>query len=480
MRLARTLCLFYLILCIPNLWGQWNKDVSALLEHEDLKSALVALDVRDLDGHSLLSHNHDIGLMPASTLKLVTTLGAIDIMGSEYKYHTQVGYLGEIGSDGTLYGDLVVIGSGDPSLGSDQDRRAVSMQDQFLSIVRAVSAHISCVEGKLLIDASIFDDVAVHRSWAWDDLCNYYATGVWGLNLHENLYYLSFDRSMTPGSHTTISEIQPAVHGLQMNNQVSIGSIGSADEAYLYGDPYSLLRSVQGTIPPGTTNFTIKGAIPDSRVWFAEHLLDRLRDVGLNIQDYEIVDQSIGKIHPLLTIKSSPLKDLIQHANAISDNLYCDAFYKTIGAWQVGKGSWHNARSGMMEYLQCLGVNTAAYHQEDGSGLSMRNRVSAAFMTDFLTRQITNLTIDTIKYLLPRAGVQGSVKSFLNGYEAQPHAWLKSGSIDAVVAYAGVLQISQEEHVVFYIASNGHQKSNRTIRKHFEKIIDTIYRSLKS
>ncbi len=461
------------------LYGQWESAIDKLLEHKDLNSALVSIQIKSLDGETLYKRNPHVGVMPASTLKTVTTLGALGIMGSKYQYETIIGYKGNLLEDRTLYGDLILIGSGDPSFGSDRDDKATNLDERLNMITKAIENKISCVEGKILIDATIFDEEAVHPGWAWDDLSNYYAAGIWGLNIHENLYYLSFDRSNTPGAATSVGTIEPPINGLQIQNEVTEGPKGSYDEAYIYGDPYEWKKQIRGTIPSGASDFTIKGAIPDSRVWFAELLKDRLKSRGINVSAIEVVKRPITKYKELASFNSSELRELVQHANEVSDNLYCDAFLKTIGARYEGVGTWKSGQEGLESYFKKSGIATKGYHQEDGSGLSMRNRVSASFMTEFLLHHANELGIDELKYLLPQAGVNGSVKNFLKGYPVQPHVWLKSGSINAVVAYTGIIEIASDQHVVIYIASNGHEKPNRIIRGHLERIINTAYQGIK-
>jgi D-alanyl-D-alanine carboxypeptidase/D-alanyl-D-alanine-endopeptidase (penicillin-binding protein 4) len=469
-----------LIIAILPLQAQWQSKVDKLLLQKDLNSALFAIQVMSAEGEVLYERNPHVGVMPASTLKMVTTLSALGIMGPKYKYRTVVGYKGSILEDCTLYGDLVLIGSGDPSFGSDKDDRAVSLDERLNDITTAIEENISCVEGKLLVDATIFDNEAVHPGWAWDDLSNYYATGIWGLNIHENLFHLSFSRSSTPGSITSIGKIEPHVNGLQILNEVRVGAKGSHDEAFIYGDPYEWKKQIHGTIPPGLNNFKIKGAIPDSRLWFAQLLKDRLQSRGISVSEIEVVERPIQGFEELASFNSVELRELIQHANEVSDNLYCDVFLKTIGAKYEGMGTWKSGQEGLISYFKKSKITTTGYHQEDGSGLTMRNRVSASFMTEFLLHHVNKLSAGELKYLLPQAGVNGSVKNFLNGYESQSHAWLKSGSINAVVAYTGILEIAPMEHVLIYIASNGHTKSNRTIRSHIERIIDTVYQGLSS
>jgi len=467
-----------LVMSALQLEGQWQQDVERLLTAKELSAALVTLQVKSLDGKVLFEKNPEVGVMPASTLKTITTLGAIGILGSDYQYSTTIGYRGELTQDRTLYGDLILKGSGDPSFGSDQDDRSISLAERMETMAEAIAGKVNCIDGKLIVDATIFDNEAVHPGWAWDDLSNYYAAGIWGLNIHENLYHLTFSRSAIPGSDTKVKNIEPSVSDLNIRNEVIVGPKGSYDEAYIYGDPYELKKHIRGTIPPGASDFKIKGAVPDSRIWFAQLLSEELSKHGIDITEIEVVDAPVDRFEAITSFNSMALRDLVQHANEVSDNLYCDVFLKSVGANFSGMGSWESGQDALKSYFQKSNISISGYHQEDGSGLTMRNRVSAQFMTDFMLYHVNKLGVDELKYLLPKAGVNGSVKNFLNGYQAQSHTWLKSGSINAVVAYTGIIEVSPDKYVVIYIASNGHTLSNRVIRKRLEKIIDTVYQGL--
>ncbi len=451
-----------------------------LMDVEDLHNTQLAIHVRSLDGKTIYDHNGSIAMMPASTMKVITTFAVLGALGEEYRFVTTIGYRGELMRDGTLYGDLIIRGSGDPSLGSGRDRQASGISDVLNQIIASIDNVITCVEGDILVDAAICDDEAIHPGWMWDDLCNYYATGVWGLNLHENLYYLALDRSNEIGRPVGVGSITPEAMGLHIVSKVTTAEKNSGDQAYIYGDPYGLHKIVRGTIPVGSGRFVIKGAIPDSRVWFGDLLRFRLAVRGIRVGYVKVKDVEKVNIIPLLKIVSPMLKDLVFHANVTSNNLYCDAFFKLMGARYFDQGTWRSGQKAMMTYLNQEGIGTNGYHQEDGSGLSMRNRVSPAFMTAFIARHIDKWGVDEVLSLLPKAGIDGSLKYFLKGQKVQSHAWLKSGSIDAVVAYTGILEITQGEYVLLSIVANGHQKPNTLIRNHIAGMIEMVYQILKT
>jgi len=179
----------------------------------------------------------------------------------------------------------------------------------------------------------------------------------------------------------------------------------------------------------------------------------------------------------LYKVSSPTLRALASYANEISNNLYCEAFLKTIGASASGKGSFGSGVSVMTDYLDGLGLDINGIHIEDGSGLSARNRISPDFMTAFLHQQMMEMGLDNLKSYIPKTGHAGSVKRFLNGYEAQGKTWLKSGSINNVQAYSGLLESKSGQTYLISIMANGHH-SNRSLRGQIEKMIEVLFMEL--
>ena len=456
----------------------WQRSIDQVFAHEHFKHAQVSCTILDLDGRRIYAYDDDVALIPASTHKILTTISTLNLLGEDYRYGTEVGFSGDLASDGTLYGDLVIRGSGDPSLGNPEDPSATSMDSFIVSVVRNVErAGITCIDGMIIIDHGVFDQQIVHPSWPWDDLTNYYASGAWGFNIRRNAYDIYFQRSDAPDLKTKVQRVEPEVPHLTLANHVKTGPKGSGDNAYLFGDPYDTKRQIHGTIPPGTGLFEIHGALPDPGDFFAFHLSNHLKEAKIEVRGFRSVFGYDQKIKTLFIHYSPHLKAMIKHANIESDNLYCEAFLKTCGLHAYDFGSYRTGVDAVKANLAKSGFNLSSINYEDGSGLSMRNRISAFTLAQFVVTQSVKNGIQQMKAVLPGAGSGGSVSSFLRGKEVQQYAWLKSGSMSSVQAYAGFLDFPNGETFVLAIMSNGHQVSNRRIRAHFEKVIDTFYKA---
>ena len=153
-----------------------NKAVTDLSKEEALKHASLGVCVYNVDKKSqVYAYNSQRSLIPASLTKLFTTAVGFEKLGSNFRFKTTLAYDGEIDNNGTLHGDIYIIGGGDPLLGSYRYKQTVP-DSLFAAWHRAVvAAGIRAVNGRVLYDASIFDNHPLHDSWQWGDIGNYMA-----------------------------------------------------------------------------------------------------------------------------------------------------------------------------------------------------------------------------------------------------------------------------------------------------------------
>ena len=121
-------------------------------------------------------------MMPASTMKVVTLAAAAERLGWDFRYETRLLGTGPI-SDGVLHGDLIVVGSGDPSI-DDWDGAATRLFADWTDQLKA--AGVSAIEGRIIGDDNAFDDDGIGFGWSWDDLGASFAAGVSALQFNES------------------------------------------------------------------------------------------------------------------------------------------------------------------------------------------------------------------------------------------------------------------------------------------------------
>ncbi len=443
--------------------------VQSLVNHPALQQATVAVDVLALEsGESLAAHDRQRALIPASTLKLVTTGVALRQLGAESRLATRLYAAGPI-RNGVLLGNLFLVGQGDPSLGSDQIEgglEAATLLAQWTTALQ--QAGIRAIEGAVIADVSYFGSAGLGSGWPWADIGNYYGTGVYGLNWHENFYYLDFVQRQTEGSRPSVLRSRPEIQGLHFQNELVVGPKGSGDQAYIYAAPFNYEAYIRGSIPAGTGVFTIKGAIPDPALFLAQQLTKSLQAAGIRIAAPASSSRFNGQAYTsggkLLHEHFSPtIGALVERTNLRSVNLYAEALLRHINK-KLGlpPADLHSTESLLTYLAQEMRLSTAGMQLQDGSGLGTRNFFSPAFLTAFL-QQMADDTV--FLRSIPLAGKSGSMKNRLQGTAAEGRLYAKSGSVDAVRCFAGYAITQSGKRLAFSVMVNNHTLSGTAINE---------------
>src|SRR3569833_2544829 len=184
------------------------------------KYASVSLTVLDAKtGETVFAANPNMGLATASTLKTITSITAFNFLGKDFQYQTQFGYSGTISADGTLNGDLIIKGAGDPTLGSWR-YSGHHENDILTQLVTAIQkAGIKKVTGRVIGDDSIFGSQSIPNGWIWMDLGNYYGAGTSGLTWRENQFDIKL-KTGPAGTPLGIVRTVPAMPYLDFNSEL--------------------------------------------------------------------------------------------------------------------------------------------------------------------------------------------------------------------------------------------------------------------
>lgn len=458
-----------------------QKQVQQFLTDPALRHAGVGICVVDVaSGKQVAAFQEQLSLCPASSFKVLTTASALAILGADYRFLTQLEMEGTL-QRGTLQGNLVIRGFGDPTLGSAEMPGALGL-DALLGKFREVARQkgIKKVTGSVIGDGTAFSSDATAPGWPWYDLGNYYASGAWGLNILENQYKLHFQRTNAVGAQPRISSMTPHVPGMEFINEVVQAAPGSGDQAYIYGAPFTYLRYVRGTIPAGTGSFTIKGALPDPPAFCAYQFREVLRAAGIPVEGEaasRLALQQAGKdkrlpAQILYRHYAPPLKEIVRQANYESNNLYCEAFLRAIGRKQSGAGTREKGIEAIQNYWKQRGLGFDGCFFEDGSGLSTRNAVTAAFMANLLGKVGRDARLYPIfSSTLAQAGRSGNLKNKWKGTPAEGKLWAKSGSMDRVRSYAGYARNSKNQLFAFSIIINNYNGSGTAMRDKMERLM---------
>ena len=481
MKVKLSIKIFFLVLYAGMLFSQsvpTSDGISRFVNDRDLHNANISISVIDIENNELVAgHRPHKVLVPASSLKLLTSLTALKHLKPDATFNSQLSYDGEIRADGTLEGNIYFIGSGDPTFGSDRIDGCAPFEQTLSKIVSAIkSAGINCIKGQIIIDESVFDSYPVAPSWQWNDLGNYYASGAWGVNVNENLYYVHFGDRMLLGSQPSIEKVYPYIPGLNLSNEITIDSAHTGDNAYIFGGPYNDNKRIVGTIPQGKGLFTIKGSIPDPPSFLGYHIARALDEANIQNEGYKTQYHDDNRTRKDISEFASPsILEIVRITNFKSLNLHAECLLKKMGLQERGQGSGQNGIAVINSMLRKYQIPSGEYNLEDGSGLSARNQVSSFALSRFLSGISNEIAFDQISYTIPKGGVDGNVRSLFKNSPAKGKLWLKSGSMGGIQSYTGYIQTESGQILSFSIIANGFSAKGSVIRRKMATLIESLY-----
>lgn len=386
--------LLLLIVATPSLYAQdafWRA-WEMFKKDPCFRTANISISIYNIDsGKEIVGYQSTRSMVPASTLKSITTGAALGILGPDFTFQTQIKYTGQIGADGTLTGDIIIVGGGDPTLGFKRGNLSERYDKEMAIWANAIrDAGIRSINGRIIADPSIFESGTVSPKWIYEDIGNYYGAGASGLNIHENKYNLVFKSGNKAGDPTHITATIPELKGVTFNNEVITGAPNSGDQAYIFCAPYSEYIFVRGSVPAKQSEFYINGAIPDPPKFAALSLHDKLIQMGINVSSgattiylagMHYSDPQATTIH---TTRSRPLSEIAKMGMHNSINIYMECMLKMMGKVKYNSGTEEAGIRAVRDFYAARRVDLTGLFMEDGCGLSPVNGISTRTYTQAL------------------------------------------------------------------------------------------------
>ena len=466
-------CLFTIGLLI-NLSAQ-NIALNTFVKSPNLKHAGIGIKVVDLEtGNVVCKYNENLSLRPASTLKLLTTASALEILGDKYKYQTFLYAVGNINEAGILDGFLFICGSGDPSLGSEHlntDKEAF-LKDWLIALQNAGIKKVT--NGIQVLDnPDCYEPVSV--KWILEDVGNHFAPEIYPVSVFDNTYKL-YLKSGIQGTTPEIIRTEPEID-LIFKNYLKAAS-NNMDSAYIRGLPSSKEKFLYGSIPSGKSDFAIKGSIPDPPLFLAGYFQKYLNKNGIKVEgNISRTQRKTGLNDKILIITYSyPLPEIIKVTNFKSNNHFAEYLFYTIGKEKTNTSDCctyipKQSTTYMKEFWKSKGINMSGAFVYDGCGLSPSNAISAELLTDLLVYMKKQSRFSQIFYnSLPEAGKEGTVQNFLRTKKPGITARIKSGSISDVQSYAGYIEKGGKKYA-FAIIVNNFTGTRSSLRNQMENFL---------
>ncbi|REC73064.1 D-alanyl-D-alanine carboxypeptidase/D-alanyl-D-alanine-endopeptidase [Chryseobacterium elymi] len=420
-------------------------NVNTMMTDPVLKNATWGFVVYDPKTNKVISsYNENTPLVPASTTKLLTTETALSLLGENYRWMTQLEYSGTIDENGVLNGNLYLIGSGDPSLGTNK-AGAWSYRDIISDFMGGLSREgIRKVNGDIIIQTALFKG----------NITRLPENVVW---LENNNYYLPVG---------TTREINPANEKLIMKK-----SGLTSEKKYFYMSPYAN-QMVYAEKYEGDGILTTK--LPDAPAYLANSFRTTLVKSGIGVT---------GKVIPKMTdaapesrklvsaYKSPTLGDIIFYTNQRSDNSLAEALLKTVGFQKMGDQTSESGRIVVTNHLKEENFDMMGLNYMDGSGLSRSNNVTPISQVKFLTSLMDEKYYKTYFTSLPVGGQSGTLKRMFIG-TGNGQVFAKTGTLNKVKTLAGYLKTNSGKTLVFSLMVNNYSGSVDMVKKRMEKILE--------
>jgi D-alanyl-D-alanine carboxypeptidase/D-alanyl-D-alanine-endopeptidase (penicillin-binding protein 4) len=449
-----------------------QKDIDAILERPGLARSYWGVLVKSLkSGETLYARNARKLMMPASTMKIVTLAAAADRLGWDYTYTTRFFSIGRI-DNGILDGDVLAVGTGDPSFGT-ADGSAGRAFDACAQRLQALG--VRTILGRVIGDDNAFDDEGLGFGWSWDDLPDDYAAAVSALQFNENAVRVT----VTPGTAGDIAAVtvDPPDSGLTIDNQLRTtvgGSIVSMEARRLPGSPRLELR---GSIPIQSAPATRVVSVDNPTLFLAKALRNGLIARGIDVRgaavDIDDLPDAPSRDHAveIAAHRSPPLSTLAVRLMKASQNLYAETLLKTIGA----TGGTPTGLAGRMltqSALQGWGVPPEWLIVRDGSGLSRYDYVTPETLVTILAHVAGDDRLRApFETALPVAGRDGTLATRMRGTPAEGNVRAKTGSMANVRALSGYATTTAGEPLAFSIIANNFDAAPAVITDAIDAIV---------
>ena len=470
---------FIIYICISALWSTFTtaqnpinsvqQKITGWQTTPGLANASIGIAVSDnKTNEKLIESKPQLSLVPASILKTITTATTLEVFGPDFHFQTTLAHSGMVRND-TLFGDLQIIGGGDPTLGSEYFPDSKPFQEEWVKALQ--NKHIKVIKGNLILDATIYEPHVIPNTWVWEDIGNYFGAGASGISVYDNLYKIHLKSEDIAGKPTKVIGINPEVPNLELTNEVLSSDLNS-DEAYVFGSPEENRRVIRGTIPKNQADFVVKASLPNPAALLSSEFRKKLSGNGIalsGVTKYEKV--KIGSSNQLSVIQSPPLRDIIRVTNHESVNLFAEHFLKHLAFQKNGLGTTEDGCKFIMQFWKDKGLDMTGFFMNDGSGLSRFNAITADQMVDILN-YMRNKSAYSADFIQSLATVgNGTLTVFTEANFPNECLRAKSGSMTRVRCYAGYLTTLSGRQLSFAIMLNNFSCSQKEATLKIEELL---------
>ncbi len=433
-----------------------------------------ALVVSLTRGDTLLSYRADRRFTPASNAKLFTTAAALHYLGPEFRFITALFAAGPV-RDGTLYGDLVLYGTGDPTFGLDTAALAPFADSVVLAGIRRVS-------GDVVGDASFLGAELAGPGWAPENLNQWFAAPPSALGAAENLVEITVEPGENRGDPTMVS-MDPPNDYFSIDNRVTTGRPRSRTRIGVRRGLAPTLLTLSGSISPWRRAWHTEVVVQEPALFAATLLRSLLAARGVSVTGTtrSQTDDAAGRGHRLLAWargggadgaplsgaiavrRSESLGDLVEMINHRSHNLSAELVFRSIGRSVGGAGTFASGARAVTQFLRdTVGIAPASFSVSDGSGLSILDQATPRALVQLLAFERKAPEAEVFWRSLPVAG--DGLEGRMEDTPAEGNLRAKTGTLKNASALAGYVSAANGEELVFSIMVNDAWRIQRARR----------------
>jgi len=421
-------------------------------------------------GDTLYSRNAGKLFMPASNMKILTSATALTLLGPDYRYQTTFAAHGSIGN-GTLDGDLAVIGTGDPSV---SDHMLHDAMIPLRAIADSIAARgIHHITGRVLASGDAFPGEVLGYGWSYDDFEDSYSAPIDELLFNEGFSEIHVRGGAHPGDPVQ-AEMRPAKTYPSLRVMATTGPSASSDSARRRANTLSARKDsttwaviLQGQIAPGdTATIEVTHHNPDDA--YVAAVREALIDRGISIDGSPT--SPAGPLTTLATLSSPPLSEILKALMKPSQNQIAEMLFRTAALKATGTGRADSARAVVTRQIAQWGVPAAEAVVRDGSGLSRYDYISPRTAVRVLDAMRRAPTFQVYYDALPIAGVDGTIRNRMKGTPAENNVHAKTGSVAMARSLSGFVTTADHHMLIFSFLANNWTTPVRSV----ERVQDAI------
>jgi D-alanyl-D-alanine carboxypeptidase/D-alanyl-D-alanine-endopeptidase (penicillin-binding protein 4) len=410
----------------------------------------VGVSVVPLDGRApAVAHNADAAFNPASTMKLVTTHAALSLLGPDYRWNTAILMRGTLEGD-VLRGDLVLRGGGDPKL---------VIEDMTELVARLRAQGLREITGNLVIDDGLYE--------LGDDPPTFDGDPSQPYNVRPHAALMNFKATkfvVRPDGRAVAITLDPPLAGVPVVNEVRL-----VKGPCRFGAPGLAIRDagpeerpvikVGGAYSAGCGEQSTMAAVLNHRQFIHGFFLAAWTAGGGTWNGRTVVERRTDPGLPVIAQWTSPrnLADVVRDINKFSNNVMARQVMLQTSADPAGRqpATLERARRAVVSWLEQRGLRSPELVIDNGSGLSRRERISAAALARVLVDAGRDERAAVFVESLPVAGVDGTMKHRLRDEPIAGRAWIKTGSLDGVRSIAGYVDAASGRRWAVVMLVNG-------------------------